>query len=66
MILPRRYLLRTFGLTAIGTQLLPIAQANLFPPTIIKPRRLQAGDTIAAINPAAFTYRKEVTKFLKL
>ncbi|MCU0543761.1 MAG: LD-carboxypeptidase [Oscillatoriaceae cyanobacterium Prado104] len=65
MILPRRYLLRTFGLTAIGTQLLPVVQANLFPPTIIKPRRLQVGDTIAAINPAAFTYRKEVTKFFK-
>jgi muramoyltetrapeptide carboxypeptidase len=66
MILPRRYILRTFGLAAIGTQLLPVAQANLFPPTIIKPRRLQVGDTIAAINPAAFTYQKEVTKFFKV
>jgi muramoyltetrapeptide carboxypeptidase len=66
MILPRRYLLRTFGLTAIGTQLLPIAQANLFGSTIIKPRRLQVGDTIAVINPAAFTYQKEVTKFFKV
>jgi muramoyltetrapeptide carboxypeptidase len=65
MIFSRRYLLRTFGLTAIGTQLLPVARANLFPPNIIKPRRLQPGDTIAAINPGAFTYRKEVTKFFK-
>ncbi|MGL5060985.1 MAG: S66 peptidase family protein [Microcoleus sp.] len=66
MILSRRYLLRTLGLTAIGTQLLPIAQANLFGSTIIKPRRLQVGDTIAVINPAAFTYQKEVTKFFKV
>jgi muramoyltetrapeptide carboxypeptidase len=66
MTLPRRYLLRTFGLTAIGTQLLPIAQNNLFPPTIIKPRRLQVGDTVALINPAAFNYAKEVQQFFKV
>jgi muramoyltetrapeptide carboxypeptidase len=67
MILPRRYLLRTFGLTAIGTQLLPtIAQINLSPTTTIKPRHLQIGDTIALINPAAFTYEKEVQQFFKV
>jgi muramoyltetrapeptide carboxypeptidase len=66
MSLPRRYLLRTFGLTAIGTQLLPIAQNNLSPKTIIKPRRLQVGDTIGLINPAAFNYEKEVQPFFKV
>ncbi|NJK65748.1 MAG: LD-carboxypeptidase [Microcoleus sp. CSU_2_2] len=66
MILPRRYLLRTFGLTAISTQLLPIAQTNLSPQTIIKPRRLQVGDTIALINPAAFSYEKEIQQFFKV
>jgi muramoyltetrapeptide carboxypeptidase len=66
MPLPRRYLLRTFGLTAIGTQLLPIAQNNLSPKTIIKPRRLQVGDTIGLINPAAFNYEKEVQPFFKV
>jgi muramoyltetrapeptide carboxypeptidase len=67
MSLPRRYLLRTFGLTAIGTQLLPIAQINLSPKTTtIKPRRLQIGDTIALINPAAFSYEKEVQQFFRV
>ncbi|MEZ2321185.1 MAG: LD-carboxypeptidase [Microcoleus sp.] len=67
MIIPRRYLLRTFGLTAIGTQLLPIAQSNILPKssTPILPRRLQLGDTVALINPAAFAYEKEVKPFLK-
>jgi muramoyltetrapeptide carboxypeptidase len=66
MSLPRRYLLRTFGLTVIGTQLLPIAQTNLTPKNIIKPRRLQVGDTVALINPAAFNYEKEVEPFFKV
>lgn len=66
MSLPRRYLLRTFGLTVIGTQLLPIAQTNRTPKTIIKPRRLQVGDTVALINPAAFNYEKEVEPFFKV
>jgi muramoyltetrapeptide carboxypeptidase len=66
MPLPRRYLLRTFGLTAIGTQLLPITQNNRSPKTIIKPRRLQVGDTIGLINPAAFNYEKEVKPFFKV
>ncbi|MEG4234477.1 LD-carboxypeptidase [Microcoleus sp. Pol11C3] len=73
MTLRRRALLRTFGLTAIGTQLLPlanpskrIAQTNLSPKSaIVKPRRLQVGDTVALINPAAFNYEKEVQPFFK-
>ena len=66
MTLRRRYLLRTFGLTAIGTQLLPIAQTNLSPKSAIEPRRLQVGDTVALINPAAFNYQKEVQPFFKV
>ncbi|MBE9094312.1 LD-carboxypeptidase [Tychonema sp. LEGE 07203] len=66
MTIPRRYLLKTFGLTAIGTLLLPIAQNNIFPQTIIKPPRLQVGDTVALINPAAFSYEKEIQPFFKV
>ncbi|WP_293123268.1 LD-carboxypeptidase [Microcoleus sp. bin38.metabat.b11b12b14.051] len=73
MSLPRRYLLRTFGLTAIGTQLLPlakplkrIAQNNLFSKSAIAPPRLKVGDTVALINPAAFNYAKEVQQFFKV
>ncbi|MEG4444156.1 LD-carboxypeptidase [Microcoleus sp. AT9_B5] len=73
MTLRRRVLLRTFGLTAIGTQLLPlakpsnrIAQTNLSPKSAIEPRRLQVGDTVALINPAAFNYEKEVQPFFKV
>ena len=66
MTLRRRYLLRTFGLTAIGTQLLPLAQTNLSPKSAIEPRRLQIGDTVALINPAAFNYEKEVQPFFKV
>src|SRR4028118_570785 len=66
MTLRRRYLLRTFGMTAIGTQLLPLAQTNLSPKSAIEPRRLQVGDTVALINPAAFNYQKEVQPFFKV
>ena len=74
MTLRRRDLLTTFGLTAIGTQLLPlakpsnrIAQTNLSPKSAIdKPRRLQIGDTVALINPAAFSYKKEIEDFFKV
>ncbi|MBE9163666.1 LD-carboxypeptidase [Tychonema sp. LEGE 06208] len=73
MTLPRRYVLRTFGLTAMGTIFLPlakplkrIAQNNIFPQTIIKPPRLQVGDTVALINPAAFSYEKEIQDFFKV
>ncbi len=73
MTLRRRYLLRTFGMSAIGTQLLPlakpskrIAQTNLSPKSAIEPRRLQVGDTVALINPAAFNYEKEVQPFFKV
>ena len=67
MVIPRRHLIRTFGLTAIGTQLLPIAQSHLLPKsqTTILPRRLQVGDTVALINPAAFSYEKEIQPFFK-
>ncbi|TAE50451.1 MAG: LD-carboxypeptidase [Oscillatoriales cyanobacterium] len=66
MTFARRYLLRTFGLTAIGTQLLPIAQNNLLSKSAIEPRRLKVGDTVALINPAAFNYEKEVQQFFKV
>ena len=66
MTLRRRYLLRTFGLTAIGTQLLPLVQTNLSSKSAIEPRRLQVGDTVALINPAAFNYEKEVQPFFKV
>ena len=66
MSLPRRYFLTTFGLTAIGSQLLPIAQNNLSPKNLVKPRRLQVGDTIALINPAAFNHKKEIEDFFKV
>lgn len=74
MTLRRRVLLRTFGFTAIATQLLPlakpsnkIAQTNLSPKSaIVKPRRLQVGDTVALINPAAFNYKKEIEDFFKV
>ena len=64
MTLRRRALLTTFGLTAIGTQLLPLAQTNLSPQSAIdKPRRLQVGDTVALINPAAFQLQKRNREF---
>ncbi|MBE9184913.1 LD-carboxypeptidase [Microcoleus sp. LEGE 07076] len=73
MNLPRRYAIGTFGLTAIGTLLLPlanplkrIAQTNLSAKSAIEPRRLQIGDTVALINPAAFNYEKEVQPFFKV
>ena len=53
MSLQRRKFLTTFGMVAIATQLPLLAQANPLPKPILKPPRLQVGDTVGLINPAS-------------
>lgn len=50
----RRQFLTTFGLSVIATQ------AKLPPQTIIKPPRLQVGDTVGLISPAGIVELKDV------
>jgi len=53
-IFNRRQFLQTFALSAVATQLPQFAQANVSPKTLLKPPRLQVGDTVGLINPASY------------
>ncbi|MGE5658035.1 MAG: S66 peptidase family protein [Actinomycetota bacterium] len=66
MTLFRRQLLATCGLAALATFLPSIAQIQPQEKSIIKPPRLKVGDTVGLINPAGFTYQKEIEPFLKI
>ncbi|MBW4614503.1 MAG: LD-carboxypeptidase [Desmonostoc vinosum HA7617-LM4] len=53
MTIKRRRFLSTFGLAAVASQISPLAaQGKLTPNTILKPPRLQVGDTVGLIAPA--------------
>lgn len=65
----RRQFLTTLGLATLGTQMPPlIAQGELSPNTILKPSRLQVGDTVGLIAPAGVfepKYIEVVKQYLK-
>jgi muramoyltetrapeptide carboxypeptidase len=53
MTIKRRQFITTCGSAALATQILPLtAQGQLSPNTILKPPRLQVGDTVGLIAPA--------------
>ncbi|WP_242046145.1 MULTISPECIES: S66 peptidase family protein [Calothrix] len=57
----RRQFLTNFGLATLATQLQPLtAQGKLSPQTMLKPPRLQTGDTVGLIAPAAVVDAKHV------
>ncbi|MFN6570306.1 LD-carboxypeptidase [Dendronalium sp. ChiSLP03b] len=69
MMINRRQFLTTLGLATLGTQMPPlIAQGELSPNTILKPSRLQVGDTVGLIAPAGVfepKYIEVVKQYLK-
>jgi muramoyltetrapeptide carboxypeptidase len=57
----RRQFIATTGLTTLATQLaLPKVQAKIPPQTIIKPPRLQVGDTVGLVAPAGIVEAKDI------
>jgi muramoyltetrapeptide carboxypeptidase len=61
MSINRRQFITTFGLAALATQMQPlIAEGKRSPNTIIKPPRLQVGDTVGLISPAGIVEPKDV------
>jgi len=61
MTIKRRQFLTTFGLTALATQIPPLtAQGKLSPNTILKPPRLQIGDTVGLIAPAGIVDAEDI------
>lgn len=61
MSINRRQFITTFGLAALATQMQPlIAEGKRSPNTIIKPPRLQPGDTVGLISPAGIVELKDV------
>lgn len=62
MKINRRQFLTTLGLTTLATQIPPVtAQTQLSPHTILKPPRLQIGDTVGLISPAGIIDPKDIT-----
>lgn len=63
MSINRRQFLTTCGLGTIATQISPlIAQGKVAPQTILKPPRLQVGDTVGLINPASTIDPQDITQ----
>lgn len=62
----RRQCLQSCGLVALATLLPPLAQNEAPARRAIGPARLRAGDTVGLINPAAFSYQKELEPILKI
>ncbi|BAY07950.1 S66 peptidase family protein [Calothrix sp. NIES-2098] len=61
MTINRRKFLTSFGLATLATQLQPlIAQGQLSPQTILKPPRLQIGDTVGLIAPAGIVDPEDI------
>ncbi|MDZ8053323.1 MAG: LD-carboxypeptidase [Aulosira sp. ZfuVER01] len=61
MTINRRQFLTNMGLATIATQLQPLtAQGQLSPQTILKPPRLQIGDTVGLISPAGIVDLEDV------
>lgn len=60
MNLKRRQLLKTFGIAAITSQLPLTTKSNASRPTILKPPRLKAGDTVGLISPAGAIQAKDI------
>lgn len=61
MSINRRQFITTFGLAALATQMQPlIAEGKIAPNIIIKPPRLQVGDTVGLISPASIVELKDV------
>lgn len=66
MTFSRRRCLQSCGLVALATLLPPVVQNRPLTQETIKPPRLQVGDTVGLINPAAFSYQKELETILKV
>ncbi|MBD2388034.1 S66 peptidase family protein [Cylindrospermum sp. FACHB-282] len=63
MNINRRQFLTTLGLTTLATQIFPVtAQIKLSPNTIIKPPRLQIGDTVGLVAPAGIVDPKDIAE----
>ncbi|BAY24499.1 peptidase U61 LD-carboxypeptidase A [Calothrix sp. NIES-2100] len=61
MTIQRRQFLTSLGLTTLATQLQPLtAQGQLSLGTILKPPRLQIGDTVGLIAPAGIVDKQDV------
>ncbi|MFH7026330.1 MAG: LD-carboxypeptidase [Heteroscytonema crispum UTEX LB 1556] len=61
MSIKRRKFLTTVGLAAISAQIQPLtAQGKVSPNTILKPPRLQVGDTIGLIAPASIVESQDI------
>ena len=61
MIINRRKFLTTLGIAAISTQIPSfVAEAKITPKTIIKPPRLNLGDTVGLISPAGIVDSADV------
>lgn len=59
MNINRRQFLTTLGLTTLATQI-PSVSAQLSPNTILKPPRLEIGDTVGLISPAGIIDPKDI------
>lgn len=62
----RRQFLQNCGLAALASLLPPVAQFQADSSTLLKASRLQVGDTVGLINPAAFSYLQEVQPIQKI
>jgi muramoyltetrapeptide carboxypeptidase len=61
MTINRRQFLTTVGLSALATSFQPLTvQAKVSPNTILKPPRLQVGDTVGLISPAGIVDPKDI------
>lgn len=58
--------MRIFGLAAMAVLSPPIAQINSPQKSLIKPPRLKVGDTVGLINPAGFSYQREIQPLLPI
>lgn len=66
MIINRRKFITTCGLATLATQLPPlIAQSQVSPHTILKPPRLQMGDTVGLIAPAGIVKAENIAAATK-
>jgi muramoyltetrapeptide carboxypeptidase len=57
----RRKFIKTLGIAALSAQIQPFAvEAKLYPNSVLKPQRLQVGDTVGLISPAGMIESKDV------
>ncbi|MDJ0737808.1 MAG: LD-carboxypeptidase [Nostocaceae cyanobacterium] len=63
MTINRRKFLKTLGIATFSSQIVSFAaQANLSVNNVLKPRRLQVGDTVGLISPAGIVDTEDIAK----